>query len=711
MRFFVIVCVFLSCALITEKMPAFADELLPAPVLQADEIIITASRYESSLFNAPYSATAITAEDLRNRLLVKNMPEAFNEEPSIAVQKTAAGMGSPYIRGFTGFRTLFMIDGIRLNNSVFRDGPNQYWNTVDPFSIEQLEIIKGPASVLYGSDAVGGTVNALTKSFRLGEEKYASSYRIFDRYSLPGNSNIVRADVESIFGASGAEMRVSLGAAFKDNGDVTAGGDTGLLEKTGYGDTGADFKFEYAPSGKVRFSAAFQDVIQDDIWRTHRTIYSESFHDTVVGTDKRHSFDQRRQLAYIQYETALNSSYLVGLKTSLSYQIQEEDQFVIKKDDKTEKSGFEVNTIGLWLQAETIPFKFGRIVYGAEYYLDTVNSYMKKYKAGGSLDKIEIQGPVADNASYTLLGVFLQDELALSEQVVLTAGLRFTSAGADADKVKDPVTGTQIGLSDKWSNAVGNLRMAYYPDENCNLYAGLSQGFRAPNLSDLTRYDIAQSGQKEIPNTSLSPEKFLSFEAGIKARGEKWNAAIAFYYTDISDMIMRFPTGNIIGGSYEVQKANIGNGFIYGVELKADYKLNGEWVLSGGAANARGEVSTYATSLQEISGQPMNKVQPLQGLIGIKWNQKEGKYWAEFGARGAGRQNRLSPEDKLDTQRMPPDGTPGWLIFNVKAGVNFTEYCRLSAGIENIADEDYRIHGSGSNEPGRNLVLGVELKF
>ncbi|MBI5359214.1 MAG: TonB-dependent receptor [Planctomycetes bacterium] len=711
MRVLLIACVVLSCAFIAERQFSFADELLPAPVLQADEIIITASRYESSLFNAPYSADSITADELRNRLFVKSMPEAFNEEPSIAVQKTAAGMGSPYIRGFTGFRTLFMVDGIRLNNSVFRDGPNQYWNTVDPFSINQLEIIKGPASVLYGSDAIGGTVNALTSYLKIGEEKHASAYRIFDRYSSPDNSNIIRTDVESIFGGSGPEMRVSLGATQRNNGDIIAGGDTGLQDKTGYSDAGMDFKFEFAPSPNARFAAAFQDVSQTNIWRTHRTIYSESFHDTAVGTDKRHSFDQRRQLAYVQYETALNSKFISRLKTSLSYQIQEEDQFVIKKDDKTEKSGFDVNTLGLWFQAETIPFKFGRIIYGAEYYLDNVDSYMKKYKANGSLDKIEIQGPVADNASYVLSGIFLQDELALSEKVVLTAGLRFTSASADADKVKDPVTGSQIELSHKWSNTVGNLRIAYYPDANYNLYAGLSQGFRAPNLSDLTRYDIAQSGQKEIPNTSLSPEKFLSYEAGFKARGEKWNAAISFFYTDISDMIMRFPTGAMIGGSYEVQKSNIGNGFVYGAELKADYKLSGEWALSGGVANARGEVSTYAASMQEISAQPMNKVQPLQGLIGVKWEQKEGKYWAEFSVRGAGRQDRLSPEDKLDIQRIPPGGTPGWMILNVKAGLNIAEYCRLSAGIENIGDEDYRIHGSGSNEPGRNLVLGVELKF
>lgn len=95
----------------------------------------------------------------------------------IMIQETAFGQGSPYIRGFTEFRNVFLVDGIRLNNSVFREGPNQYWNTVDPFSLERLGVVKGPGSVLYGSDAVGGTVNAISKSPALDQtgRSYSSS--------------------------------------------------------------------------------------------------------------------------------------------------------------------------------------------------------------------------------------------------------------------------------------------------------------------------------------------------------------------------------------------------------------------------------------------------------------------------------------------------------------------------------------------------------
>ena len=111
----------------------------------------------------PYSSDSLDGETLRTRKAVRTLPEALREVPGVMVQKTGYGQGAPFIRGFTSQRTLLLIDGIRLNNAVFREGPNQYWNTVDPFTIDRLEVVKGPSSVLYGSDAIGGTVNVITR--------------------------------------------------------------------------------------------------------------------------------------------------------------------------------------------------------------------------------------------------------------------------------------------------------------------------------------------------------------------------------------------------------------------------------------------------------------------------------------------------------------------------------------------------------------------
>jgi hemoglobin/transferrin/lactoferrin receptor protein len=258
---------------------------------------------------------------------------------------------------------------------------------------------------------------------------------------------------------------------------------------------------------------------------------------------------------------------------------------------------------------------------------------------------------------------------------------------------------------------VGSARLLYHLRKDLNIYGGVSQGFRAPNLSDLTRYDIAQSGQQEVPNTSLKPEKFVSYETGIKMRSEKWHTELSVFYTAVNDMIMRYPTGAMVGSNYEVQKANIGDGFMQGCEAKADYRISPQWSLFSGAAYIRGEVDTYPASAQLKDREPMNKVQPLQGILGGRWNDVSQKYWAEAFMKAADRQDRFSPEDRMDTQRIPPDGTPGYTVFNIRGGWQASDNVAITAGIENIGNIDYRIHGSGTNEPGRNFIIALDARF
>jgi hemoglobin/transferrin/lactoferrin receptor protein len=129
-------------------------------------MVVTATGQESPSMDVPYSAQRISESTLRRELMASTLPEALLRSPGVLVQQTSRGQASPYIRGFTGFRTVALVDGIRLNNSTFRDGPNQYWSTVDALAMDALEVVRGPASVLYGSDAVGGAVNALMRAPR-----------------------------------------------------------------------------------------------------------------------------------------------------------------------------------------------------------------------------------------------------------------------------------------------------------------------------------------------------------------------------------------------------------------------------------------------------------------------------------------------------------------------------------------------------------------
>src|SRR5688572_29980713 len=150
----------LACLSVLARAQA-PDDSFSRSILE--ETVVTATRTEQTVFDVPYTAHVIDRADFIERRNVRTFPDALRDIPGVMVQRTAYGQASPFIRGFTGFRTLALIDGIRLNNASFREGPNQYWGTIDQYTINRLEVVKGPSSVLYGSDAIGGTVNAITR--------------------------------------------------------------------------------------------------------------------------------------------------------------------------------------------------------------------------------------------------------------------------------------------------------------------------------------------------------------------------------------------------------------------------------------------------------------------------------------------------------------------------------------------------------------------
>lgn len=671
------------------------------------DTVVTATRSQEEVFGVPYTVDVINEQDIRSRRLSRNITEVFMEDPSIMVQMTSRGQGSPFIRGFTGFRTLFLIDGIRLNNSVFRDGPNEYWNLVDPYTISRLEVVKGPSSVLYGSDAIGGTANAITRerdSFEGGDQWDGG---VLYRYSSADNANVARLEGS----ANGGETLGVLGGfSYKAFDDLVAGRDVGLQSKTGYDQIDGDIKASYLFSPKSKLVLAYQHVVQDDAWRTHKTEYGISWEGTTVGDEKKRVLDYTRQLGYVQFLAQDIGSVVHSAKFSLSFQQLEEDQFRVRSDDRSDRQGFDVGTIGFLGQlASNSPV--GYWTYGVEYYRDFVNSFRTNSSADGSVEEEQIQGPVADDATYDLLGVFCQDEIPIIENLVVTAGLRYNFSGADADKVEDPVTGEKISIADNWNNVVGSLRLVYGVTNWLNVYTGVSQGFRAPNLSDLTRFDSARSDEVETPSPGLEPEKYLAYEIGVKLGRDRVNGEVAYFYTDIDDMIDRVLTGNVIDGDYEVQKANVGDGFVQGVDLQFLCSITDEWALRGALSWMEGEVDTFPTSVPVKERRPMSRIPPLSGTVGVLWEDLSEKYWAEAFVLLAADQDRLSPRDEEDTQRIPPGGTPGYAVFTIRGGVRVTQGLFLSAMVENLTNEDYRIHGSGLNAPGTNAVLYVDWRF
>jgi hemoglobin/transferrin/lactoferrin receptor protein len=721
-----------ALGLVVTGLPAAAQEIKPLP-----EVIVSATRSREALLEVPYSAVVLTQDELR-RQGARSLPDALRFIPGVLIQKTSAGQGSPYVRGFTGFRTLAMVDGIRLNNSVYRDGPNQYWNTIDVMGLEAIELTKGQGSVLYGSDAIGGTLNARTRGpvfapaaipsepgtsgknpvSRGGPSThfdqpapFATGGAIRGRYASGERS--WQGRVEG-YASQGQNAGIFLGATVKDFGDVEAAG-LGRLPRTGYGEYDLDGKLEWRLDHDLTLTLAHQQVHQDDVWRTHRTLYSKPWSGTSVGSEQVHLFDQDRYLSYARLDGGDGTGAVEAFQFTLSHQRQGEDRYRMRApgDDRRDEEGFVVDTFGATLQFVS-DTPVGRLTYGADYYLDLVDSYQRRFDAEGNFAGSGVQGPVADDARYHLAGAFIQNAIALNERTELTLGGRMTYARADADRVADPLDSSAVdSLDEDWTTVVGSARLsrALDDDRTTFAYAGISQGFRAPNLSDLTRFDIARSNEIETPSPNLDPEEFLTYELGLKAEHERFSGECAVFFTDIHDMIVRQPTGAVIDGANEVRKRNAGEGYVYGVEVGIAWEFVPQWSLFANFAWQDGRVDGYPTSGPDKVEEPVSRLLPATSLIGLRWTSADEQFWLEGSVQLVDRADRLNASDRADTQRIPPGGTPGYTVASVRAGWKIRENIMLTAAVENVFDEEYRFHGSGQNEPGVNAIVGVDWSF
>lgn len=684
----------------------------PTP-LALDEVLVTASPGDS-LLTAPYSAAILRSEEFNNIRNVRTLADALDRTPGIMIQRTGYGQASPFLRGFTGFRTLVMIDGIRLNNAIFREGPNQYFSTIDPLTVDRIDVVKGPAAIFHGSDAIGGAVNVITRSPVISAFADPANPRrpvegeALYRYSSAENSHTSRLRLDL---APSENLAILGGISRREFGDLRGGRDTGLLPNTGYDEWSGDAKLVFAPDRANRFTAAFSVLGQDDVPRTHSTKFAKPYAGSTVGTDLRRNLSQDRKLAYVQWESDAPPLALDSAKAGFSFHRQGEEQDRIPSNKKREVIGLRDDQYGLQFSARK-KTSLGEFHFGSDWYHDNVSSWGRSWNADGTFNKILPRGTVAKNGSQDQLGAFLEDDIPLAPKIYLTLGGRYawnrvSATGVDPDPTAAPV---YPDVAQSWNALTGSARLRWEASPAWTIFSGVSQGYRAPNLSDLTAFDIVRSGEREIPQTHLEPEKYLSLELGSKYQSRDGRASVqgAIFHTLINDQIIRRPT-DVAG---VVTRQNGGEGYIQGLELQGDFKLTRALTLFGNGCWTEGYVDTFVNGLPtSLSREPATRIQPLSGLLGIRWESASGRWWAESTAQLARRQDRLSPGDRLDTQRIPPGGTKGYQVFGVRAGWRPCRGMDVTAGLENITNLDYRVLGSGVNEPGTNFTLAVRVRF
>ena len=662
-------------------------------------IVITANRIAISELESAYS-TEVIYDDQMFKQGFRTTVDAIGSLSGVVLQKTAHGQGSPYIRGFTGFRNLFLIDGIRLNNSTFREGPNQYWNTIDPQSISRFEVVKGSTSVAYGSDAIGGTVNAITRLQTIEDTNSDQAARLFYRGSTAEQSNQIRASYDAIVSDRSV---LSIGVTGKKFGDLIAGENTGEQPNTGYDEYNIDAKWLKIFKNDWKFSAAYFKTKQNDVPRTHKTIYSKSFAGTQEGKELKRDLNQLHELSYLKLATTQLGQFADSANFTLSYQKQQESRERLRTKDRYDSQGITVKTLGI----NSHFYKFfdqHDLIYGIEYYHDDVDSFSSNNP---------IQGPVADDSSYQWFGFYLQDKYAFNKQSSLDIGARWNYMSVDANKISDPLTGNMTQLNKNWQNLIGNIRYNYQitPKQH-SAYFGISQGFRAPNLSDLTRFDSARSNEFETPSLNLDSEHYVSFDTGLKYRTERFDYDLALYYTNIKDQIQRVPTGRQNEeGEFEITKMNLGDGYAYGGEFDLRYQIYPQVNITASVAYIEGKIDTFPTSEQVLTQEYMSRLMPTNARISVQYTPESNNWWLNTEVVAFAKADKLSTRDKSDKQRIPPNGTPSFIVWNLSSGYAVSEQLLLSLQLNNILDENYRVHGSGQNEAGVNLVGSISYSF
>jgi len=678
-----------------------------------EPMLVTASRLEQPESSAPFSTAYINADFIRDNNR-RTLPEALQFTPGVLVQKTAHGHGSPIIRGFTGRQNLLLVDGVRINNSTFRAGPVQYWNTVDALAIDHLELVKSQGSVLYGSDAAGGTLNAFSKfsdfRARTADQPYAAGSGFYEYRTNGQGSHIGRLETEA---GIGGKFGVWLGLSAKDFGDIEDDA-VGRMHGTGYPEQGLDFRADWALGADATLTLAHQYLNQDAISRWHRTLdnpgWTHGRHVAAPGRWSANTYDQERSLTYLRYagENPQADSLIDSWSATVSWQSSADSEFQNRTpaENSLRGSHIDVDTLGLDLQLESAAGP-GTLVYGLDFYHDDVDSSGYRNNVAGTNFREVL--PVADDSEYDLFGAFAQYVWKPVDALEITTGARYTHAEASLGRFYDGGGALRQNESVDWDSVVGSLRGLYRVNPCWSLFGGISQAFRAPNLDDLTGNLTSRAGNDSLGSTNVDPEEFLTYELGARQITENTSFAFSVFYTDVSDLITGVP---VSAGSNNTVTANAGDAYVYGVELDGAWRFHPQWTLSGFAAWQDARIESPAFIGGPLVDKPQPRQLPLTGSIALRWTDPSEKFWIEGRLLAADTEERITSADQAaDNQRIPTHGTPGYLIASLRAGWQVNDHLDLTCGLENLSNEDYRNHGSGQNEAGLGASFSARLTW
>lgn len=645
-----------------------------------DNVVVSASRFKQSVFSAPEAISSLNYQqiELTNPM---NMASSLFGVNGVWMQQTNNGGGSPIVRGLTGNQTLIMIDGIRLNNSTFRYGPNQYLNTININSTQRIEVMRGSGSVQYGSDALGGTVQIISKSPTLNSTGNA--------YNLGVNAKYLSDNMERSGGLdlkySGKSNAVLGLISYKNFGDLVAGGDVGKQIPSSYNELAGTIKSLHKISDTYLLTLFYDYLKQSDVNRYDQV--------TQRGYEY-YKFDpQIRQLAYIKNNFTTNSSFFNNMVLTLSWQKSDETRKKKNSSIQTTESDI-VNVFGTSFETNSKFTSSWNANSGVELYYDYVKSSKEK------LDLINdslttMRGLYADGSTSLNFSVYSLHNINFN-RFDLNFGLRYNLTSID---IKDKQFG-DVAISP--TALTGHISLQYYLTKKFQIIGRVNSAFRTPNINDLSSFGSFDYGI-EVPNDNLSPEQSLNFEIGLKTKLESLIGSLFIYRNNLSNLIDRIRSTYNGSPTYQGEnvytKVNVGKAYIRGIEGDITYYLSQMFSIYSSL--------NYTYGQNTSKDEPMRRIPPLNGNVTLSYYKRALKLSLEF--LFASKQDRLSSGD-IDDHRIPEGGTPGWQVLNLYSSYRVNAFL-ISVGLLNILDETYRVHGSGIDGIGRSIFIDLRISI
>ncbi|MBI5362827.1 MAG: TonB-dependent receptor [Planctomycetes bacterium] len=684
------------------------------------ETVVVAPRSKPTLTTSRADVIVVTGEALE-RTGERNLPRAIAKAAGTGVwmQETNTGGGSPVVRGLIGPHVLILVDGVRLNDSSTRLGPNQSLNTIDPAHVERVEVVKGPSSVLYGSDAVGGTILVWTKRRKPGSASATGALGAFG-VELEGSAESATEGGRGSLGVSWAndtDGAIAIGSLAEWD-DLRTGG--GEVDFTGYHSTGFFSSWEHAFGSKRSLRAILRIHRDFDVPRTDRLIAG---YGQTQPSNSEFDFKVQENTGYtLVYEDQEAGPFADRIQARFFLRRYVEER-QIRNTGSNNRRLEQDDVQGFGVGVDVVKDLGGghRLTWGVDFERDDVDSDRTDTNVVTSAQTAQ-PGSFAPNAHYASAGVFAQDEIRDVAGFDVTVGARYSYYDFSFNQITSSPSGGPEQEGD-FDALTASVQAARSLSSSTRVVATVAQGFRAPHLDDLARNSTVFGGT-ELANPDLDPEKSLTGEIALEYTSNPWRATVAVYHSTLSDYIGRVlvDAGDPgTTGDETYLRENVGTVEFMGVEAEVRRSLGADspWSVGGGVTWTRGrqydDTINPATGTADFDDVPARRIPPLFGRASLTYDALDEDpvvQWGELALLMASEQDDLHPED-LSDPRIDPDGTAGWAALNADVGgpLGASGASSWSFGVHNVLDKEYRVHGSGVDAPGINAVVGLRWSF